>query len=60
MAEKSAESNRKRLAGRDVGDVSRSRGRVTKKRFVPGRSNKEVEGHMADSALLTRRPLWAT
>ena len=60
MAEKSAESNHKRLAGRGVRGVSRSRGRVTKKRYVPDWSNIEVEGRMADGAMLARTSLMAT
>src|SRR5687767_553571 len=60
MAEKSAEPNHEKHAERMTKCVNRSMGRVTKERYVPGWSNKEVEGHMAGGAMLTRRPPWAT
>ena len=59
-AEKSTETNCSRSAGRGVRCVSWSRRRVTKKQVRPDWYNKEIEGHMADGAMLTRRTPRAT
>jgi len=56
MHQKSAGSNHEGLAGRiALCDVKRGR-RVTKKRHRPALANTEVEGRMADTAMLTRLP----
>ena len=60
ICQKSIESNRDALAGRMGRCVAQRRRRVTKKQLRPDWANKEVEGHMADAAMLAPTPLVAT
>ena len=48
------ESNHNALAGRITTFAAKRRKRVTEKRVGPDRANKEIEGCMADAAMLTR------
>ena len=60
ICQKSVESNRDALAGRMGRCVAQRRRRVTKKQLRPDWANKEVEGHMADEAMLARTSRLAT
>ena len=60
ICQKSVESNRAALAGRMGRCVTQRRRRVTKKQLRPDWANKEVEGRMADWAMLARISLEAT
>ena len=54
------ESNHDELAGRIAKPAAKRGKRVTEKRVGPDWANKEVEGHMADSAMLARTSRLAT
>ena len=54
------ESNHDELAGRIAKSAAKRGKRVTEKRVGPDWANKEVEGHMADEAMLARTSLEAT
>ena len=54
------ESNHNALAGRITKFAAKRGKRVTEKRAGPDWANKEVEGHMADEAMLARTSLGAT
>ena len=56
----SVESNHDALAGRIAKSAAKRRKRVTEKRVGPDWANKEVEGHMADAAMLAQTSLEAT
>ena len=54
------ESNHDALAGRIAAFAAKRANRVTEKQVGPDWANKEVEGHMADEAMLARTSLMAT
>ena len=54
------ESNHSELAGRIAKSAVKLGKRVTEKRVGPDWANKEVEGHMADKAMLARTSRLAT
>ena len=60
ICQKSVESNRDALAERMGRCVAQRRGRVTKKQLGPDWANKEIEGRMADAAMLARTSSMAT